>query len=131
MTVLICNICYQIPHIEFLPGLMIKFSCCKEILIPHFDLDEIIKINYTLMCSKSCCSKNNQNFHFISGSLICEECLNKLKINKNKINNEIKEESIPLTCKSHYKKYIYYEESRNFLLYCNECNWTDDSKKNK
>ena len=129
MTVLICNICYQIPHIEFLPGLMIKFSCCKEILIPHFDLDEIIKINYTLMCSKSCCSKNNQNFHFISGSLICEECLNKLKINKNKINNEIKEESIPLTCKSHYKKYIYYEESRNFLLYCNECNWTDDSKK--
>ena len=121
MTELICNKCYQIPHIYFLPGLMIKFSCCEDKLVPHFDLEERIKVDYILKCSKSTCSKNNKNFHLISGKLICEECLNILNINKKKINNDIHADLIAITCKIHYKKYIYYKKFKNYLLYCNEC----------
>ena len=39
MTYLICNMYFQIPFIEFMPGLLVKFTCCTKNVISHFDLD--------------------------------------------------------------------------------------------
>ena len=57
MSVLICAECLQVPFVEFLPGLMVKFSCHEKNMIRHMDLDKIIENLFTLKCSKKNCQK--------------------------------------------------------------------------
>lgn len=81
MTAIICKKCLNIPYIEFLPGLKLKFTCCKSMIITHFELEERINLFYSLKCRKSSCRKKNENINYYYGDLICEDCLNE----KNKI----------------------------------------------
>lgn len=79
MTALICNRCLNIPYIQFLPGLKIKFSCCKSMLITHFDLDERINFFYSLKCQRSSCLKKEAFINYTYGELICDKCLKNKK----------------------------------------------------
>lgn len=81
MTAIICKKCLNIPYIEFLPGLKLKFTCCKSMIITHYELEERINLFYSLKCRKSSCRKKNENINYYYGDLICEDCLNE----KNKI----------------------------------------------
>ena len=55
MLGLICNQCLQVPYVEFLPGLMVKFFCHEKNLIRHIDLDKSIENLFTLKCCKKNC----------------------------------------------------------------------------
>jgi len=127
MNALICNKCLQIPYVDFLPGLMVKFSCCETTLVPHFYLEEKIKLRYSIKCSKISCQKKNGNIHYALKNLYCEDCLKDSKL-KSKINNDINPNSFAMTCKNHFKKFTYYN-STNHLLYCEECDIPQNSVK--
>ena len=118
MKALICKKCLNIPYVEFIPGLIVKFSCCSSILVYHFDLDKEIEDNFTLKCSKKFCSKMSTNFNYISGSVICDDCL---KIfNANKEIQKINLNSLGTICLYHKEKYKYYSKDKN-ILYCDSC----------
>ncbi len=127
MNALICNKCLQIPYVDFLPGLMLKFSCCETTLVPHFYLEEKIKLRYSIKCSKISCQKKNGDIHYALKNLYCEDCLKDSKL-KSKINNDINPNSFAMTCKNHFKKFTYYN-STNHLLYCEECDIPQNSVK--
>lgn len=126
MSSLICNSCQNIPLLVFLPGLRVKFSCCKTILARHFDIDKVIEDNFILRCQVSSCEKrdsNNTNFIFYLNKLICETCYKNYESKKHKRKSSyIENNLIPCTCKMHYSKFIYYEESNN-NFYCAKCNY--------
>ena len=121
---LICRKCLQVPYIEFLPGLMVRFSCHEKNLINHTDLDRTIIDQFTLKCS---CGKESENFHFLIAKIICDKCLNKyqdfMKKNEKYINNN----QLLNKCINHFKKYSFYN-IKNKLLFCEYCNIPNDSK---
>lgn len=123
MTALICNRCLNIPYIQFLPGLKIKFSCCKSMLITHFDLDERINFFYSLKCQRSSCLKKDAFINYTYGELICDNCLKNKK--KKVFEKNIKNDNICITCKQHYKKYRYYNKTTG-LLFCQDCSYPND-----
>lgn len=57
MLGLICKQCLQVPFVEFLTGLMIKFFCHEKIVISHIDLDKTIENFFTLKCCKEIVKK--------------------------------------------------------------------------
>lgn len=126
MSSLICNSCQNIPLLVFLSGLTVKFSCCKTILARYFDIDKVIEDNFILRCQVSSCEKkdsNNTNFIFYLNKLICYTCYKNYESKKHKTKSSyIENNLIPCTCKIHYSKFIYYEESNN-NFYCAKCNY--------
>ena len=120
MTAIICKKCLNIPYIEFLPGLKLKFTCCKSMIITHYELEERINLFYSLKCRKSSCRKKNENINYYYGDLSCEDCLNEKK--KILLDKKIKNENIAITCKIHYKKYKYYTQN-NIILFCDDCDY--------
>ena len=130
MTYLICNICMQIPFVEFLPSLMVKFTCCSTNLVRHFDLDRHI-INLTNMkCSSIQCKSKSSYFHYFFKGIKCDNCLKCfLEKNKNKMPNDyIKYDLLPKTCKNHSKVYTFYDDERH-LLFCEYCIIPGSAKK--
>ena len=121
MKSLICKKCLQIPYIEFLPGLMIKFSCHDKNLISHIDIDEAIENLFTLKCSKPNCQKESQDFHFLFYSIICDKCFGYVKNSIKKTNKYIESDSLLKKCKSHFKEYSHYCKE-NHCLFCKNCN---------
>ena len=119
MKALICEICLNIPYIEFIHRLKVKFSCCKTTFVNHFDLDQRIEQNYTLKCSKDFCLKISKNInYFYPGNLVCDNCLMMLK-EKRDI-QEIDHSCIGRICIYHKEKYKYFNKENN-LLYCESC----------
>ena len=58
------------------------------------------------------------NFNYISGSVICDDCL---KIfNANKEIQKINLSSLGTICLYHKEKYKYYSKDKN-ILYCDSC----------
>jgi len=103
MAYLICNTCFQIPFVEFMPGLLVKFTCCTTNVIRHFDLDmHIIRLT-SMKCSRVQCKSKSSNFHYFLKSTQCEDCYkNYLAKKKNiKPNNYIEYDKFPKICKKH------------------------------
>ena len=118
MTALICQKCLDIPFIQYRPGLTIVFICCDTATAEHMELNKKLIIQYSLKCSK--CHIFSK-CHYLSGCLLCDNCMKELKTKNINRLNIIKNESLPLICKNHYKKYEYYNKS-NYSLYCEYCN---------
>lgn len=128
MLGLICNQCLQVPYVEFLPGLMVKFFCHEKNLIRHIDLDKSIENLFTLKCCKKNCRKESQDFHVLYSSIICDKCLKDTKNINQVTNNYIKSDSLLTKCISHFTKFSYYDdESHSF--FCEFCNISKASKK--
>ena len=132
MTYLICNVCFQIPFIEFMPGLLVKFTCCTTNVIRHFDLDMHITRLTGMKCSRVQCKSKSSSFHYFLKSIQCEDCFkNYLANNKNiKPNNYIEYDKFPKICKKHFKPYKYYDEKKH-LLFCEYCDSSGNKKEIK
>lgn len=119
MSLLICVQCKQVPYIEFMPGLHIKFICCNTKIVRHYDLDKFIEQNYTLKCQKCSCLDKDGNIILYSKKLICKDCRSKISA-KNK-EAYIKNDSIPNKCAlNDNKKYEFYDP-KTHRLYCQYC----------
>ena len=132
MAYLICNACFQIPFIEFMPGLLVKFTCCTTKVIKHFDLDTHIIRLTSMKCSRVQYKSKSSNFHYFLKSIQCEDCYkNYLVNNKNiKPNNYIEYGNFPKICKKHFKPYKYYDEKKH-LLFCEYCDSSGNKKEIK
>lgn len=133
MTYLICNVCFQIPFIEFMPGLLVKFTCCTTNIIRHFDLDMHITRLTSLKCSRVQCHSKSSNFHYFLKSILCEDCFKNYLANNNiKQNNYIEYDydKFPKICKEHFKPYKYYDEKKH-LLFCDDCDSFGNEKEIK
>jgi len=128
MLGLICNQCLQVPYVEFLPGLMVKFFCHEKNIISHIDLDKAIENLFTLKCCKKNCQKKSYDFHVLFSSIICDKCLKDTKNINQATNNYIKSESLLKKCISHLEKYSYYDEESH-CFFCEFCNISKASKK--
>jgi len=128
MLGLICNQCLQVPYVEFLPGLKVKFFCHEKNIISHIDLDKAIENLFTLKCCKKNCQKKSYNFHVLFSSIICDKCLKDTKNINQATNNYIKSESLLKKCISHLEKYSYYDEESH-CFFCEFCNISKASKK--
>ena len=128
MLGLICNQCLQVPYVEFLPGLMVKFFCHEKNIISHIDLDKAIENLFTLKCCKKNCIKKSYDFHVLFSSIICDKCLKDTKNINQATNNYIKSESLLKKCISHLEKYSYYDEESH-CFFCEFCNISKASKK--
>ena len=120
MSTLICRKCKQIPYIEFIPGLSVKFMCCTISLISHKDLNNFIEKDFTLRCQEH---KNNVNINYVSKKLLCDSCINKFNIK-----SFIKCDSIPIHCLIDNKHYEYYDLETH-VLYCEFCKRPCTAKK--
>ena len=122
MSSLICKFCKNIPYVEFLPGHTLKFSCCKTNSIRYLDIENEIENNYTLKCELPCCMQKSTVVSYYLKRVICEDCLKDFqsKQKKKTTDSYIINDSIPYTCKRHYSKYIYYDES-NKEYFCTSC----------
>ena len=127
MSSLICTECLQVPFVEFLPGLMVKFSCHEKNMIRHIDLDKIIENLFTLKCPKKNCQKKSNDFHVLLSHIICNECLGYVKDINKKRNYYIQSDSLLKKCKSHYKKYSYYDQESH-CFFCENCDIPKTSK---
>ena len=130
MKSLICRKCFQVPYVEFLPGMMTKFISHEQNIISHIDLDEIIENLFTLKCSNQNCQKESQDFHFLFDYIICDKCFGYVKNNTKKTNKYIESGSLLKKCKSHFTKYSYYSQERH-CLFCKNCDIPKDSKELK
>ena len=120
MSSLICTECLQVPYVEFLPGLMVQFSCHEKNMIRHMDLDETIENLFTLKCSQKSCQKECYDFHVLFSSIICDKCFGSVKASAKKTNNYIKCDSLLTKCKFHYIKYSYYDK-KSHCFFCENC----------
>ena len=132
MTYLICNMYFQIPFIEFMPGLLVKFTCCTKNVISHFDLDMHITRWTSMKCSRVQCKSKSSYFHYFLKSIQCEDCFKcYLANNKNiKPNNYIEYDMFTKTCKKHFQTYKYYDEKKH-LLFCEYCEISGNKKEIK
>ena len=123
MKALLCRKCYNIPFLKFMPGLFVKFICCKETLVNHYDLNEKIEDDYTIKCLNYLCKNDCSTFHYLSLGLRCDNCFQimKSKIKRRSQLNEITYNSIPTTCKIHFSKFKLHDKDSH-ISYCEECN---------
>ena len=116
---MICVHCKQVPYIEFIPGLHIKFICCETKIARHYDLDQFIEQKFTLKCQKCSRLDKDGNIILYSKKMICKDCHSKLKANNK--DDYIKNDSIPNKCPlNDNKKYEFYDPQMH-RLYCQYC----------
>ena len=125
MSGLFCNQCFQVPYVEFMPGLMVKFFCHEINMICHIDLDNLIENLFTLRCCV--CQKESIDFYILSASIICDKC-SKYKNIKNKVTNYLKNDSLLKKCKFHFTRYSYYDKESHLFL-CEYCEIPKSAKK--
>ena len=112
---LICEGCKQIPYIEFLPGLSVKFICCKTSLINYKDTDKFIEKNYTLKCEVDSNCQMDSDVNYFAKKIICDKCMRQYNSK-----NFIKGDSIPITCLKHGSKYKFFDP-KSHRLFCEYC----------
>ena len=80
----------QIPFVEFMPSLMVKFRCCTTNLVRHFDLDRHIISLTNMKCSSIQFKSKSSDFHYFFKGIKYDNCLKCfLEKNKNKMPNDL------------------------------------------